>query len=415
MVPTVVVSSRGADRILSGHPWVYRSDIVKAEAEPGDLVRVAGEGRRKFGWALWSSTSQIAIRMIESPGSPKSPQSPKSPEMLEGRASARPETFDERALFRARLKAAIDYRASLEMDATACRLVNGEADRLPALVVDRYGDVTGDYLVVQTLCQGMDRRKDLIIELLTELAAPRGILARNDPKVRLLEGLEQQVEVWAGEVPDRIAVREGAVRLQVDVRHGQKTGLFLDQRENHQAAARLTRGRVLDAFSYHGGFALPMAARTDERVLALDSSDAAVAATRAQAAANDLANVEVREVNVFDELRGLDRLHERFDTIVLDPPAFAKTKSAVAKASAGYKEINLRALKLLNPGGTLVTCSCSYHVSEAMFAQIVYEAAVDARAVVTVVEKRMQGRDHPVLLGVPETYYLKCFILRKGG
>jgi 23S rRNA (cytosine1962-C5)-methyltransferase len=199
----------------------------------------------------------------------------------------------------------------------------------------------------------------------------------------------------------------------VDVWHGQKTGLFLDQRENHQVAARLARGRVLDAFSYHGGFALAMAARTAGPVLALDSSEAAVAATRAHAQLNGLTNVEAREVNVFDELRELEIAGQRFDTIVLDPPAFAKNKAAVTNARAGYKEINLRALKLLKPGGTLVTCSCSYNINEAAFADIVHDASVDAQAQVTVVEKRMQGRDHPVLLGVPETYYLKCFILRK--
>jgi 23S rRNA (cytosine1962-C5)-methyltransferase len=396
---------------------VYRSDIVKAEAEPGDLVRVAGEGRRKFGYALWSSTSQIAIRMIQgpassespkSPTSPKSPESPKSPTSPEG-----PGGLDERVLFRARLKAAIDYRASLGIDATAYRLVNGEADRLPALVVDRYGDASGEYLVLQTLCQGMDRRQDLLVELLNELAAPRGILARNDPKVRLLEGLEQKVEVWAGDVPEVIEVREGAVRFRVDVRQGQKTGLFLDQRENHQVAARLARGRVLDAFSYHGGFALPMAARTPGRVLALDSSEAAVAATRTLAQLNGLNNVEVREVNVFDELRELEIAGERFDTIVLDPPAFAKNKSSVERALAGYKEINLRAMKLLAPGGCLVTCSCSYNVDEMTFLNVVTQAAVDARASMTLVEKRLQAADHPIMLTVPETLYLKCFVLRK--
>jgi 23S rRNA (cytosine1962-C5)-methyltransferase len=411
MVPTVVVSGRGGDRILAGHPWVYRSDIVKAEAEPGDLVRVAGDGRRKFGYALWSSTSQIAIRMLQGPASPKSPESAESSKSP--RSSESPGSPDERVLFRARLKAAIDYRASLAIDATAYRLVNGEADHLPALVVDRYGDPTGDYLVVQALCQGMDRRKDLIVELLNELAAPRGILARNDPKVRGLEGLDQKVEVWAGEVPERIEVREGAIRMPVDVWHGQKTGLFLDQRENHQVAARLARGRVLDAFSYHGGFALPMAARTAGRVLALDSSEAAVSATREHAQLNGLNNVEAREVNVFDELRELEIAGERFDTIVLDPPAFAKNKASVERALAGYKEINLRAMKLLAPGGYLITCSCSYNVDEMTFLNVVTQAAVDARASMALVEKRLQAADHPILLTVPETLYLKCFILRR--
>jgi 23S rRNA (cytosine1962-C5)-methyltransferase len=208
-------------------------------------------------------------------------------------------------------------------------------------------------------------------------------------------------------------VHESGVEYEVALRHGQKTGLFLDQRENREAAARYASGRVLDCFSYNGGFALVLAPRAQETI-AFDISEDAVARVRANAARNGL-QVDARVGNVFDELRGLERLKERFDTIVLDPPAFAKTKSAVPKAITGYKEINLRALKLLAPGGTLVTCSCSYNIDEATFAQIVYEASVDAQTHVTVVEKRMQGRDHPVLLGVPETYYLKCFILRKLG
>ena len=204
---------------------------------------------------------------------------------------------------------------------------------------------------------------------------------------------------------------EVGVEYDVDVRRGQKTGLFLDQRENRAAAAAYARGRLLDCFSYHGGFALVLGRRCRDTI-AIDVSEDVVGRLKDNASRNGVA-VDARVGNVFDELRGLERLRERFDTIVLDPPAFAKNKAAVANARAGYKEINLRALKLLNPGGTLVTCSCSYHVNEAMFAEIVYEAAVDAQAHVTVVEKRMQGRDHPVMLGVPETYYLKCFILRK--
>jgi 23S rRNA (cytosine1962-C5)-methyltransferase len=246
---------------------------------------------------------------------------------------------------------------------------------------------------------------------LTDLLKPRGILARNDPRTRLLEGLEQRVEILAGDVPDSVAVTEGGVVYHADLRHGQKTGLFLDQRENREAAARYARGRLLDAFCYNGGFALKLA-RTCRATTAFDSSEEAIARLQANAARNGV-TIDARVGNVFDELRGLERLKERFDTIVLDPPAFAKSKASVPKAAAGYKEINLRALKLLNPGGTLITCSCSYNVSEADFAEIVYDAAVDARAQVTVVEKRMQGRDHPVLLGVPETYYLKCFVLRK--
>jgi 23S rRNA (cytosine1962-C5)-methyltransferase len=259
----------------------------------------------------------------------------------------------------------------------------------------------------------MDRLAPLVVTVLNELLHPRGILARNDPKTRLLEGLEQRVEVISGEVPDSVTVVEGGFEYEVDLRRGQKTGLFLDQRENREAAAGYAKGRLLDAFSYHGGFALRLSKRCRETI-AFDISEDAVAHIRANAARNGV-TVDARVGNVFDELRGLDRLRERFDTIVLDPPAFAKSKASVPKATAGYKEINLRALKLLNTGGTLITCSCSYNINEAAFAEIVYDAAIDARVHVTVMEKRMQGRDHPVLLGVPETYYLKCFILRKLG
>ena len=318
-----------------------------------------------------------------------------------------PDEVDVNALLRSRIEAAVAFRESLAIEATACRLVHGEADLLPSLIVDRYGD----YLVVQTLSQGMDRLLPAIVSILGDVLHPRGILARNDPRARVLEGLEQQVEVLAGEVPEHVEVTEVGVTYDVDLRRGQKTGLFLDQRENRTAAAVYARGRLLDCFSYHGGFALVLGRRCRETI-AIDVSEDAIARVAENAARNGVA-VETRVGNVFDELRGLERLRERFDTIVLDPPAFAKNKRAVANAQAGYKEINLRALKLLNPGGTLVTCSCSYHVNEAMFAEIVYEAAIDAQAHVTVTEKRMQGRDHPVLLGMPESYYLKCFILRK--
>jgi 23S rRNA (cytosine1962-C5)-methyltransferase len=275
-------------------------------------------------------------------------------------------------------------------------------------VVYRYDE----YLVLQALSQGMDRRQHAIAEARARRLPVRGILARNDSRVRALEGLDTRVDLLHGTVPERLEVREGAVRYDVDVWHGQKTGLFLDQRENRAATAAYARGRLLDCFSYHGGFALQLAPRCTS-VLALDISEEAVARIRANAERNGLPNVEARAGNVFDELRDFERSGERFDTIVLDPPAFAKHRSALEKARAGYKEINLRALKLLSPGGCLVTCSCSYHVTEAMLGELVYEAALDAHAAVTVVEKRMQGRDHPVLLGVPETYYLKCFILRR--
>jgi 23S rRNA (cytosine1962-C5)-methyltransferase len=384
-MPTAVISRKGEERARAGHPWIYRSDVDEVSASAGDLVQVVGQRGRPVGHALFSDKSEITLRMVAHGATPPSAD-----------------------FIRDRLDAAIRYRESLALDATAYRLVHGEADRLPSLIVDRYGD----YLVVQALSQGIDRRLAEITSALVELARPKGILARNDPRVRLLEGLEQRVDVLYGEVPERIEVREGAVTYQVDPWRGQKTGLFLDQRENREAALRYARGRLLDAFSYNGGFALALAPKCSS-VLAVDISEDAVARIRENATRNGLAHVEARAMNVFDELRELERTGARFETIVLDPPAFAKNKAAVRKAMSGYKEINLRALKLLEPGGFLVTCSCSYNVSEAMFLDVVAEAAADAGVEVTIVEKRAQGRDHPILLNVPETYYLKALILRK--
>ena len=321
---------------------------------------------------------------------------------------ARGEAPFEASMLRTRLERAIRFRDSLNLDATAYRVVHGEADLLPSLVVDRYGS----HLVVQALSQGMDRLLPSVTGWLSELLSPDGILARNDPKVRTLEGLEQAVEVLAGTIPDSVVVREGPIEYDVDLRKGQKTGLFLDQRENREAAARYAHGRLLDCFSYHGGFALRLAGQCTAAE-AIDISADAVAHITSNAVRNRAVNLAAREANVFDELRRLEKAGERYDTIVLDPPAFAKNKASVPNALAGYKEINLRALRLLAPGGYLVSCSCSYNVNEEMFAEMVHEASVDSHTPVTLVEKRMQGRDHPVLVGAPETHYLKCFILRR--
>jgi 23S rRNA (cytosine1962-C5)-methyltransferase len=385
MHSTVAITGRAEERIQAGHLWIYKSDVLEVRADPGDTVAVIGARGRPVGQALYSERSQIALRLLSHGAEPA-----------------------DAALWRRRIASAVAFRETLAIDATAYRLVHAEGDLLPSLIVDRYGD----YLVLQSLSQGVEKLLPTITGLLVDLLAPRGILARNDVKVRLLEGLEPRVGVLYGEVPATIPVREGPVRYEVDPWKGQKTGLFLDQRENREAAATYARGRLLDCFSYNGGFALRLAARCD-RVVAVDISADAVARIAANAARNGLTAVEAREANVFDELRRLEREGERFDTIVLDPPAFAKNKASVPKALSGYRDINLRALRLLTPGGTLITCSCSYNVDEATFGQVVHEAATDALVHVNVVEKRMQGRDHPVLLGVPETYYLKCFILRR--
>jgi 23S rRNA (cytosine1962-C5)-methyltransferase len=385
MPPAVVISSRGEQRVRSGHPWVYAADVVEAHAAGGEIVEVIGPRRRIVGYALYSDRSQIPIRML-----------------THGEVAADSE------LLRSRIQTAIRFRDSLNLGATAYRLVHGEADLLPSLIVDKYGD----HLVVQALSQGMDRLLPSITQILVELLAPAAVLGRNDPKVRALEGLERTVEPLHGEVPDSVVVREGPVEYLADLRKGQKTGLFLDQRENREAAARYARGRLLDCFSYNGGFALRLAPSCDH-VEAIEISSDAVARIRANAERNGLSQIEAREGNVFDELRRLERAGARYDTIVLDPPAFAKNKASIPNALAGYKEINLRAMRLLAPGGYLVTCSCSYNVNEEMFAALLHEASVDSHTPVTVVEKRMQGRDHPVLVGVPETHYLKCFILRR--
>ena len=382
---TARVTRKGEARVRRGHPWIFRSDISHThDAMPGGVVRVLSSQNRPLGLAFFSSRSEITLRMIS-------------------RSDSLPDTF-----LHDRLSAAIRWRETVAAGAEACRLVHGEGDGLPSLVVDRYGD----YLVVQTLSQATDRLKPEIVSALQDLLRPAGILERNDPRVRSLEGLDRRVGVLAGEVPETVEVLENGLRFEADLRKGQKTGLFLDQRENHAAARAYARGRVLDGFTYNGGFALHVAPQATE-VLAVDVSAEAVERTRRNAARNGAANVTAREGNVFDLLHELHDRGERFDTVILDPPAFAKSRDAVEKAWRGYKEINLRALQILDPGGCLVTCSCSYHVDEAAFEEVVWSAAADAGATVTVVEKRRQARDHPIVLGVPETYYLKCLVLRK--
>jgi len=381
----VRVNRKAADRVASGHPWIFAGDIADRNgAQPGEAVTVLDPRGRPLGTAHHSSASQIALRML----------------------SRQVETVG-RDFYFARLRAAEEHRRRVVCDTDAYRVVHAEADLLPALIVDRYAD----YLVVQTLDQGMDAARADIVSSLEEIFQPRGILARNDVAVRAKEQLPLESAVLAGEIPESVAIRMNGLALRADLLRGQKTGIFLDQRENHLAAARYARGgRALDCFTATGGFALHLAPRC-ESVEAVDSSAAALATAAANAAANAIGNVSLREADVFDLLAGHAAARREFSIVVLDPPAFAKSRRNIAAAATGYKEINLRALRLLGPGGILVTCSCSHHVSEAMLLELVAEAALDAGRTLRVLERRTQAQDHPILLTVPETHYLKCLIL----
>ena len=381
---SVVISPRGVERIRAGHLWVYRSDIRTVQAEPGAVVRVSDDRGRFQGRAFYSDKSQIAIRMLTRDDEPV-----------------------DRALFANRLRRAISYRETVVRDTQSCRLVYSEGDVLPSLIVDRYGD----YLVLQTLSQATEKNKNLFVELLVEMLSPKGILERNDPKVRLLEGLEQQVGTLYGEVPAEISVKENGVTFAYDLLKGQKTGSFLDQRENHAAARQYASGEVLDCFSYQGGFALTIAGGC-EHVEGIDMAGAAVVASKRNQHLNSIKNVNFREGNTFDILKAYDDAGRQFQMVILDPPAFAKNRDSIPAAHRGYKEINLRALKLLKPGGFLLTCSCSYHISEPMFLQILAEAANDVGRHLIVCERRTQAQDHPILLTMPETHYLKLLILQ---
>ena len=384
---TVKVNKRGADRVRRAHLWIYRSDIVDVDAEGGSVVVVRDERGNLVGQALYSAASQIALRFLTQSS----------------------EVIDSNWWRRRILDAA--SRRHVPGNTNAYRLVYSEGDLLPSLIVDRYNDV----LVLQTLSQGTESLKRTFTEILIEEFQPRAVIERNDARVRELEGLPLIAATVYGEAPDEFEILQHGLRFVVSPGVGQKTGSFLDQRENRLAArtaAQITeRKRALDCFTFNGAFALHLASVCEE-VIGIDISADAVAAAKHNAELNQLANVQFREANVFDALREFETRGERFDVIVLDPPAFAKNRASLKAALRGYKEINLRALKLLNPGGVLITCTCSYHVSEALFLEIVDQAAVDAHRRVQVIEKRMQASDHPVLLGMPETYYLKCVIAR---
>jgi 23S rRNA (cytosine1962-C5)-methyltransferase len=393
-LPTVSISPRGATRLKAGHVWVYRSDIVSAEGvEPGSLIRVTDHRGKPLGSALYSSSSQIAIRMI----------------------SSEPIT-DLAALLRQRIAAAIAYREPLVADTEAYRVIFSEADFLPGLIVDRYGEI----LSLQILTQAMDANlsRETVISELSQQFHPVSIIERVDPRVRELESLPPRASGLLQGSKTATTFTMNGVQFHYDALEGQKTGAFLDQRENYAAAARYAHGEALDVFCYQGGFALHLAPRCSQ-VTGVDSSRPALEVADQNAALNaQLLNgkeIEWIEANAFD----LPKDHSsparpqearRYDTIVLDPPAFAKSKRDLDAALRGYKELNLRALKMLRPGGILVTCSCSYHVSQHTFLEMLASAALDAHRTLRLLEVRGQAKDHPVLLNIHETAYLKCII-----
>lgn len=375
-------------RVLNGHPWVFRSDIARVEGDfiPGDIVSVFSSKGRFLAKAYYNPQSQIALRIM----------------------SLRDEPIDRALIFR-RVKEAVDYRRAFA-DLRSCRLIFAESDRLPALIVDSFGDV----LVLQCLALGMERFKQDVVDALVEEMHPAGIWERNDVPVRRLEGLEQTTGLLYGSVPDRVEMTENGVRFLVDVKEGQKTGFFLDQKENRAAIAPFVRGKtVLDCFTHTGSFALHAGFYGAKEVTGVDISGYACAFAAENARLNRLEDrVRFVEANAFDLLSQQSRDGVQYDVVILDPPAFTKTRSAVESAKRGYKEINLRAMKMVKPGGYLITCSCSQHILPDMFMQIVQDAAHDAHVQLRQVEYRTQGRDHPILPASPETQYLKCGIFQ---
>jgi 23S rRNA (cytosine1962-C5)-methyltransferase len=378
-----ILKQRGLQRLETGHPWIFKSDVEPVEAANGAIVDVVAKGRF-LGQAFFSQHSEITLRMLS--------------------RGALPESW-----LSDRIDAAIRFREETLGPRSACRLIHGESDGLPGLIVDRYADV----LVVQVLAAAMETRTPAIVDALVRHLKPRGVLARNDVKVREREGLKRETKTLWGEVPDAVDIQEDSVTLSVDVFNGQKTGTFLDQSLNHVHFGRLAHGRVLDAFCHDGGFGLQAARNTKVTdVIAVDISAEALVRAQANAAGNNVA-LQTVEANVFDFLTEEVSAGSRYDTIALDPPAFAKTRSARDAAWRGYKEINRRALQLLEPGGILFTCSCSYHVSEDEFEAVVADAAADTGITAQITERRSQAPDHPVRLGMPETRYLKALVIRK--
>jgi 23S rRNA (cytosine1962-C5)-methyltransferase len=381
---SAIVSNRGARRWDAGHPWIYRSDVLQRPDAEAGAVRVSDQRGKPLGTALWSPRSEISLRLID-------------------RDAAA--TLDV-AWWRRKLEHVIARRAGLDADANAYRLVHAEGDGLPSLVVDRYDR----WLVVQLMSAGLEHFRGEIVGALREIAQPAGILARNDVSLRVKEGLATDVELLDGEVPAEIEVHEHGVRYLAAPWRGQKTGAFLDQRENRALVGRVARGRALDCFSYHGSFALHLASRA-EHVTALDASAHALTRAEENFRRNGLDNGEFVEANAFEYLKARERERVRFDTIVLDPPAFAKTKPALEAGLRGYKEINMRAMRLLAPGGLLFTASCSYHLTKPLFLEMLEAAAADSGRRMVLRELRGQPSDHPEVLTIPETGYIKGALL----
>jgi 23S rRNA (cytosine1962-C5)-methyltransferase len=381
---SATVSTRGARRWDAGHPWIYRSDVIDRPAGEAGAVRVRDQRGKPIGIALWSPQSEISLRLIDRDAD-----------------AVIDDAWWHRAIGRA-----IARRRGLERDANAFRLVHGEGDLLPSLVVDRYDE----WLVVQLMSAGLEQFRREIVDALRAHVAPVGILARNDVSLRAKEGLGNEVELLFGTVPEEIEVREHGVKYLAAPWRGQKTGAFLDQRENRALVGRIARGRALDCFSYHGSFALHLAQHADH-VIALDASAHALTRAEENFRRNDLTNGEFVEANAFEYLKAKERERVRFDTIVLDPPAFAKTRSAIESGFRGYKEVNLRAMRLLAPGGMLFTASCSFHLSKPLFLEMLEAAAADSGRRILLREFRGQPLDHPELLGVPETGYIKSALL----
>ena len=384
---TVTLRKTRETRVRGGHPWIYASEIEKVDGafENGDIVDVADFRGKFIGRGFYNPQSQISLRILTRNDEPC-----------------------DRDFFARRIRDAWEYRKLL-CDPMSCRLIYSESDFLPGLVVDKFADV----LVLQSLSLGIERIKDMLCDLLMEIVQPAGIWERSDVPVRRLEGLEQVTGLLRGHVPDEVDMVENGIHFLVDVKQGQKTGFFLDQKQNRAAMAPLCRdARVLDCFCHNGSFALHAAKYGAKSVLGVDISEEALEVARRNAEINGFDNVTFEAHNCFDLLRELTDAGEKFDLVILDPPAFTKNKAAVQSAIRGYKEINLRGLKLVRPGGFLVTCSCSQHVLPEMFQDVANQAARDAKKRIRLVEFRTQGYDHPILPQSVETKYLKTMIIQ---